>query len=327
MKTVKLNLTAVLGAGLLIFSSCSKERVNKNEDVEEIEDEVVEQVTENRITDYFSVEEFLVANMPQTQTFNFSSNDDPLMFTTAAGSEVTIYRSSLQKNNGEDVTGAIEVEFIEVLTLGDMILSQKPTTSNGDLLQSGGEFFINVTSEGEQVKMKPWQTYQVNLPTDNPLSPMIVFEGTDIASGLGFDWEAANQDSSQTFVEIGGEYYYMFCDEFQWINCDYWYGTSDPLTNVEVSPCDINMESFNAFLVFPDINAVMALYPDADNEVYVGLNIPEGQQGVVVAIGLGADGQLYLATQNFTATPGEVIQLDCLEITEEDLIAFLAGLG
>ncbi len=323
----KMYLTVLMGLLLLIsMISCSKDRAKDDikdaKSVDELANGTTSDVNTNeRITDYTSVAEFLEVNKPKVQTFSFSASENIIAFTGEKGSDISIDRNILVKPDGSAVTGSVDVEFIEVLTPGDMILAQKFTTSGGQLLQSGGQYFLSLTSEGEQLSSNGY--YTANLPTDAPLSPMIVFEGVENA--VGFDW--ASVDSTQAFVEVLQNEYSMFVPEFNWINCDYWTNGTGPITDISIVPCDIALESFNVFLAFPSINSVMPTNPDAATETFIGQNVLQGIDAIAVGIGIDANGQLFLGSANFTATAGETVQLNCISISEEDLLAFLATLG
>ncbi len=302
MKRLNLNIVSILSCIFLLFS-CSKERLDQ---------------TNPLTTSYSTVDEFLTHNAPKLQTFNFDQTIDNLVIVGQKGTKITIDRSTLSFLDGSSVNGTIDVDLIEILKPSEMILSQKYTTSNNQLLQSGGQFYISLTSMGQEIEINGM--YTTEIPSSNPLMPMIVFEGVE--DGAGFDWNAL--DSTNTFVEVLPAGYEMLVDRFGWINCDYWLSSGLTLVDVPAKPCDTAFLSYSMFFVFPEINSVMPGYDNLPNQTIDAQNVPVGTQGIVVGVGLKADSVLSVGYANFTAAENmQSIQLDCIDISEEDLLALL----
>ena len=76
-------------------------------------------------------------------------------FQTSEGLTVMILPGSLQLPNGVTVTGKIHVETLLIKQRGDMVRLDKPTTSNGRLLVSGGEIFVRIRKGNEELHLAP----------------------------------------------------------------------------------------------------------------------------------------------------------------------------
>ena len=81
----------------------------------------------------------------------------------------------------------------------------------------------------------------VSIPTDNNI-PMDFFDGSFDNQG-GFGWDESEDDTVITITNGNGQDSTFFEDFFSfnfeidsigWINCDYFYNSADPLTQVEV---------------------------------------------------------------------------------------------
>src|SRR5438045_2327381 len=74
-------------------------------------------------------------------------------FVTSEGLTVIVPSSCLELSNGQQATGKIYIETIIVKQRGDMVRLDKPTTSNGRVLVSGGENFIRIRKENEELQL------------------------------------------------------------------------------------------------------------------------------------------------------------------------------
>src|SRR5690606_24751639 len=112
----------------------------------------------------------------------------------------TINGSCLTKN-GDAVTGAVDLEFVEIFDKATMLMTNKPTMGllpNGDkaLLISGGEFYVNATQNG--LPLETTCDFQLIVPTaltggtDND---MILWNGTIDENG-NLAWKEDDRDGA-----------------------------------------------------------------------------------------------------------------------------------
>ncbi|NQU33052.1 MAG: hypothetical protein HQ521_07440 [Bacteroidetes bacterium] len=92
----------------------------------------------------------LSVNNIESQTFIINSESDTVLV-GRKGTLLKIYKNSFHYCNGEIVHGKVEVEFKEIVTENDLVLSGLTTTSNGKLLETAGMFYINVQQEDKQL--------------------------------------------------------------------------------------------------------------------------------------------------------------------------------
>jgi hypothetical protein len=67
-----------------------------------------------------------------------------------SGAIIIFPKGCFKNSSGEIVEENVKIELSEALTLEDRILSNLTTTSNGNLLETGGMIYFNATSEGEK---------------------------------------------------------------------------------------------------------------------------------------------------------------------------------
>lgn len=173
-----------------------------------------------------------------TQTFQFNSDDGNITLTSEAGVQININGDCLTQN-GNEITGQVDLEFVELFEKGDMLTTNKPTMGelpNGDkaLLISGGEFFVEATQNGNVLDTNCG--LQLIIPaslTGGPDTQMTLWEGEiDIDDNLTWD-EVEPGTEEDVFVEVNS--YYAFLD-FGWTNVDRFYSDPRPKTQIQVQP-------------------------------------------------------------------------------------------
>src|SRR4051812_5459606 len=90
-----------------------------------------------------------------TQNFTATAGAGVITVTSAKGVVLNINGNTLTKN-GNPVTGAIDIEYIELFDKGTMLITNKPTMGimpdgKRGLLKSGGEFFIKASQGGVEL--------------------------------------------------------------------------------------------------------------------------------------------------------------------------------
>jgi hypothetical protein len=89
------------------------------------------------------------------------------------GSQGTILKfgaNAFTTLSGEAVTGSVDITLVELYNRSSMLLAKKPTNgkkTDGSIatLVSGGEFYVNATQGGTQLKLK--SGFSIVAPTDN----------------------------------------------------------------------------------------------------------------------------------------------------------------
>jgi hypothetical protein len=177
------------------------------------------------------------------QNFNMTAGTGIVTFTSAKGVTISINSNCLTKN-GNAVTGAVDIEYVELFEKGKMLVTNKPTVgmlSNGnkELMKSGGEFFIKATQGGVDLvstcmitlkvpgnltgnvdpAMTIWQG--VNADTENLVWRKLDF-GPNGAVGGGVDGNGLTNTYTVSFGNFG------------WTNVDKFYSDPRPKTTILV---------------------------------------------------------------------------------------------
>ena len=172
-------------------------------------------------------------SIKQTATFDAATT---FTFTSAQGTQITIDGSCLRKN-GNPVTGNVELEFAELYDKGTMAMTNKPTiginaSGEEEILESGGEFYVNVTQGG--VALTTTCNYTIDVPTSltgGTKPDMLPFDGTVDGNGK-LTWEVA--PNAELYVKTNPDKYTAVLSNFSWFNCDKFYADPRPKTSISV---------------------------------------------------------------------------------------------
>ena len=248
----------------------------------------------------------------QIFTINPSTN---YMVTGINGTTLFFNANTFEDMNGNTVSGPIEIEMIETQSNKDMLLWNRPTTTtNGQLLVSGGIVYVNVSQGGNQLSINDNAPIQASVPSNNYIA-MDYFTGSEDNDGR-FGWELDDADTVITNTADttnwnpngGGLFTFDFTiDSIGWINCDYFYGIGDPLTGVQVElPDTFNGSNSAVFIYYSNLNSVASLW-DSDEDGVFDLGstyaTPIGQNISFVVIS-EINGSFYYAIVNATILNG-----------------------
>lgn len=237
-----------------------------------------------------------------SQFFVFSSDS----IVTVTGKNGTIFKinpSDLITVSGKEINDSINIELKELRNQYQMAMANAQTVSNNKLLVSGGAYFIEITTKGEKVKLKPQKKIRIKFPSlsqDN----MSLFLGKRDSIGQ-LNWIYTNIDlinereklrnleklqidfmnelrgtsirdygprAKMIQIEIEklrtdlykGLYPEVEFDNLEWINCDRF---MDIKTKTDLLVKFEQLEKINSakiFLIFKDINSVMEEYYFSD---------------------------------------------------------------
>lgn len=277
-----------------------------------------------------SVNDFFEKHEVKAQSFTINVDDASATITGDKGTLVTFPKSVFRTQEGANVSGAISIKLTEIYDQSDMILSNRPTTSEGELLESGGEISISAFQNGEKLLLAHGKNILVQFATENDNTDMKLFTGA-LEDGM-FNWTYLPTRTSQTPIEeatwstdsVSTFYYdesrYLFSvAKIGWINCDRFYNASNK-TTVDVTATNRGtIDNTAAFLVYKDINSVGRFAEHSSQGVWRSGSIPIGQEATVVVISL-KDGKQYFGTKEITVAEGLSVNVDLHEATEDDII-------
>ena len=311
-----------LAAGLLLLSGCKKDADLVNCDL---------QPSKNTLATFTRT----YGAPTQTFTFNASSSG---VFTSSIGNQILVYPNSFVLPDGRalPVNTSIKIEFREIETKANMILSAMPTISNGQPLESAGEYYFKATAGNTRLRMSGngriyMQT--ANRPSSTRNNAMQLFFGQNTPNG--FNWlPQSQQDSisgirtSRDSVNTTGSYFNYFItlnnDSLGWINCDAFLNVN-PNTPVSVAVNGQNVTADNTaiYLVFTNRNSVLSrgiLTVTSTGAAVDFAAIPVGDAVSAIVI-RHVDDKYYFGRQDGTVSAGQTFTPSLREVTEAELVA------
>ncbi|WKK74984.2 hypothetical protein QYS49_25555 [Marivirga salinae] len=320
MKNFK-NLFAISLLAMVLFYACN----NDDGVTEVVPDEIIETPSAE---EFQQLQATAIDRIRQEAQFEA---EDGIQFESEKGVKLRIYEGTL-KLNGEDVTGPVDLEFIEIFDAGSMLTTNKPTMGLREdgskaLLISGGEFYVNVTQNGEQLEIS--NHMQLVVPTDltgGADQDMTLWTGRiDDNDNLAWDEEGDGPDGAgNLFVE--GDQYFSFLSGFGWTNVDRFYNDPRPKTTLEVIvPNGYHIQNSSVYLYYdgePYALAQLDTFNESANSFseHYG-EIPIGLEMHVIFVS-EEDGEWKYSIQPQTVEDGDVYTFeedDFITGTENDV--------
>lgn len=235
---------------------------------------------------YESLNQFFDRNQKLSQTFSANCSNN-ILLQTAHGTKITFQSNSFLTMNDQPVSGDVSIEVKDILTPSEMILNRTLTVSNGQPIESGGEFFIKATKNGQELKLAPGYHMQIKLPTLGvSMNNMKVFNGqTDNANtGSKVNWVLNSNPGNVVIVDTGGLGRTLFADSVNWINCDRL--VNEPRINYTIYPGNINgFDSLSVVVHFTGRNSVVPLSWDNITKKFYSQSLI-ASAATIVAIGI-----------------------------------------
>lgn len=241
----------------------------------------------------FDMNSFFSQVAPTRQSFNITAGQVQ-QIQGAKGTIVRFNANSFKRSNGQILnSGTVTIILQEMLTAPEMILANKTTTSNGQLLKSGGQILLKAYLGNEELLVNAASKPTVEIPTKTG-DAMNLFYGTVKANDSLVGDTSINWNQDTTTVNVvqdsarSGVYYNFQIDSFSYINCDKFYD-QNPKTDVKITVPATFVDSNTAvFVYFTAINSVARVYKfDKTNNSFIldgGYAVPIGMNVKIVLV-------------------------------------------
>ena len=270
---------------------------------------------------------------PYVQTIDPS---DSFSISGPDGTTITCVGNSIIDGNGNQVNDNVTISLYEFNTVDEMVLAKAPTTSNGNLLVTGGSFEVVAENAvtGDELQFTSWGCQcSLNIQT-NPSNvhgnQMVLFDGnTNNTDNNGLevvDWVQANADGG-----AADGVFNAYGIDIGFSNCDVLYdmagqngtqfeatvsGVTDYSNNVEVW---LIIDDFPSVVMLTTVNSTPAL------ETYAG-SIPTGLNGTLIGIHIDENDYLRFGSLPITVAGNDSFNINVDYGTEADLVALVESL-
>jgi hypothetical protein len=273
-----------------------------------------------------------------TQNFTVKAEDGAYL-TGEQGTIIHFYPNTFTKQNGDPVTGNVDIEIVEIYKKSDMLFTKMATNGkdgegNIRTLISGGEFFINATQNGEQLKVP--NGFMIGAPVNNTGGAdqdMRLFNLKEECTGNDCDDVWIERADGQR-VEVGKmdtpgsagttDVYMAFQNQFGWTNIDRWYSDPRPKTTIHVDvPEGYDGDNCVVYLSYDGEATALARFDVYDSNTSLFTEhygqIPIGLEVHFIMVSV-VDGEWTYAIQSATIQANHVEVIGTPQsITEEEL--------
>lgn len=255
------------------------------------------------------------AQQPAPQRFTISAAATSTV-SGPRGTRVTVPANAFVTPSGAAVTGNVTLELKEIYDVWEMVVNNKFTQVGLTPIESGGQFFIRATQNGQELKLAPGARLQAALPAAATLPGMEVFTGSsfDTAGRSIFSWQLAANPATDNVTfgvdSAGLQHYLMQFTMLGWINCDRF--LNEPLHKAQVTIANAQPnEQVGVLVHFDGMKSVMQLWNEGGT--FTG-SIPARPVTFIAVSNRG--GQTYAAFQSVQAQPGQTHALTLAPISE-----------
>jgi hypothetical protein len=277
-----------------------------------------------------------LAIKPEIKTINLTTGG---VYTFSNGCTVQLAGGACSIG-GTVASGNAQLEVILIRSRGEMVQHRMETMSDGKLLESGGQIFIRILQNNQEVSLVNNQTVTLSyrIPS-TPNGVMQLFNGTESSDGrvnwvpnreLNTNNVVARRDSATT------DYLYQLtCNRLRWINCDYFRSDTSNLVKYCVQlPDSFTNLNTGVFTVFRNLNAMLALPGDSTTRKFCVPNayrgVPAGSAVTLISISrLGRDSsdfRYYLGTSEVNITGNVTYPTNPVRKTLTEIRTFLNAL-
>lgn len=277
---------------------------------------------------------------PPMQSFTVTAGQQQVV-TGEKGTQITFFSNSFKRKDGTIVTnGNVKIVLQEMLTGNKMILAKKTTTSNGNLLRSGGQIYINAFLGTEELLVNEASKPSVAIPT-NSQEFMNLYSGTikgidSIAGDTTINWNITKDtvDIKQDTIwggpggGFGGSYNFKFGNFGYW-NCDQLYNDPSPKTEMFITTPSGFVDSNTAvFIYFTSLNSVARCegFNKSTNKFYLNHSLASVGLTCKIVLVSKKDSKFYYEMKSATVTDGFSIIMSPIESTEAAIKAAIDAL-
>lgn len=251
------------------------------------------------------------------------NNSNELPIITKKGTKIWLYEWNVRSQQNGSVTYPLDIEIIELYTLKDMLLHQKPTVSFNRMLVTGGAIYLNVSKNGTNLNVSTQNPPNISVPAKNPDENMWLFYEA-MNNQDNFTWAEAPRDTIRNDtikkiqpIFVGRGTYELFPQRFGWINCDKFYNYAGEKTNVNFVSPKLGLENMIIFMLFPNINSVIQVYNGKS------LEVPVGEEVKIVALAQTKDGEIFAFFKDIKVEKQQTVEIELKSYTEKDVLTAL----
>lgn len=281
---------------------------------------------------YQSLDELVQVLKPAEQLFTINPTTAQTV-TGEDGTIISIAANAFTDDSSNPITTPITVKLREHLTVEDMLLANAQTSSNNQLLVTGGSFNVSFEDEnGTSVNADPW-SLQAEFPVTTDITGFendmryFIGETTTVDGREVVNWTLGGNNES--WMDEGT--FNIFGLEQGLANCDVLYDmASESPTQFEVTVSGVTdysstvvwmvIDDFPSVIMITSLNDTMTALKTYDNSIPTGLN------ATLLAITIDEDSYLKFGSLPITVLGDDTFNVEIDYGTTEELVALVQSI-
>lgn len=301
---------------LLILSSICLVGCNENQDIF-IPDEPIEVGASGNITSFTN------AIVTDNENFAIPLAEEGGQTTTNRGTAVHFPPNSFMTEEGQIISGEVDIEITEVYSKGNMIKTGIFPIADGWPLLSIGQYFIEARQGEERLSLAQEMAIQFVIPLSEPVNQDIIGFIDDTTGGI-FNWQnhdtiAYNLENSSVDTSLNS------LNRLGWVNYAIYLDTLNTTNiNIEFPSMNYNGDNTAVYVIFNDYNTVIPA--QAVGEGVFSINkIPIGYNVKIISI-TEQNSVYFFSKKDLTSSEEVIVELSPSETLLENIIIVLDGL-
>ena len=296
------------------------------------------------IREEFEIQELFEELKAEATQYYEGHSGEEIKIITPKLNIITIEPNHLVYLDGSLCDCPVQIEIIEASTKGEILLYGHHTVTRSQTLESAGEIYIKIKSKsGSLLALEHGGSMKLQMQKQGPGGiddQMELFYGS--GSGAQFAWSLATGDTSGWNGVTGNEWeindslqqwgfgYECFPDSLTWINVDKFVDVpDDEKTEVCVQlPEEYTNKNTAVFMVFNDINGIIALQGDSENKQWCEPygKVPVGYEVTFIAISKQGEETFHFGSSMTTISFNHLEEFTLEETSLEDIKTFIMNL-
>ncbi len=269
-----------------------------------------------------SADDFFMATQEAGEFFTINTDETEVVsITTDKGTILDIVPQSFLDGQNQPVSGLIDIEIIEVLDKGEMMIYDKPNALHlsDALLNSVGQIFIRATQDDLELKLQGTEAISIKIPSTALDENMRAY--TSHREGKANYW--IEDEGNITFDPDFG--YEIKAFTLGWYNC------ASPLVSSELTSVCLNLpaqytsRNTLAYVAYEGINGISRIYGDVIDETFCN-QLPNGVKAQLIIISVQGKDNYYFDIQDITITDNLNINPNPTPSNLQGIVDFLAAL-
>lgn len=288
------------------------------------------------VTQFENIADIQSQIKPDAQTFGINDTSTNSTITGASGTTININANGILTTGGTPYTGVVTANLSEYLTPNAMILSGLQTSSDGQLLVTGGSFDFSLKgANGESLKLNDWSS-NARMPVEVTLEPNFqssmqyyIGERIEVDGREQVNWSLNKRSQEFAIFDGFADFYGL---TIGLANCDVLYNSVVTGLGTQFSVLLEGVTAYSNAIVwmyindFPSVVQITTLIENEEGFKTYDDSIPLGLNASLLAINVDEENYLKYGTLQVEVQGDDVFTIPLEYGTAEDLVALINSL-